>query len=62
MLEQTKTRLAKYLDQEIEIESNATPEEVQSSLSEIFPEVAHAQITADKTGNLCFTVVAGTKG
>ena len=56
------TRVARYLDHEIEIDKNATAEEVQQSLSEIFPEVAHAQITLDRTGNLCFTVVAGTKG
>jgi hypothetical protein len=59
---QTRSRIAKYLDNEIEIGNDATPEEVQSNLAEIFPEVAHAQITEDKEGNLCFTVVAGTKG
>ena len=61
---QTKTvnRVAKYLDHEIDIEPGAKPEEVQSNLAEIFPEVSHAQITEDKEGNLCFTVVAGTKG
>jgi len=59
---QTKNRVAKYLEHEIEIDPSATPEEVQTNLSEIFPEVAHAQITEDKEGNLCFTVVAGTKG
>lgn len=59
---QTRNRVAKYLEHEIEIDPSATPEEVQTNLSEIFPEVAHAQITEDKEGNLCFTVVAGTKG
>ena len=59
---QTRNRIAKYLDHEIEIEPSATPEEVQSNLAEVFPEVAHAEITEDKEGNLCFTVVAGTKG
>lgn len=59
---QTKNRIAKYLEHEIEIGPDATPEEVQSNLAEVFPEIAHAQITEDTQGNICFTVVAGTKG
>jgi hypothetical protein len=58
----TKNRIAKYLDYEVEIGPDATAEEVQSNLSEIFPEVSHAKITQDEQGNICFEVVAGTKG
>jgi len=57
-----RNRVAKYLEHEIEIEPSATPEEVQTNLSEIFPEISHAQITQDQRGNLCFTIIAGTKG
>lgn len=59
---QARNRVAKYLDHEIEIGPDAMPEEVQTNLAEIFPEVAHAQVTVDRQGNICFTVVAGTKG
>jgi len=58
----TKNRVAKYLDYEIEVDPSATPEEVQSNLSEIFPEVSHAKISQDERGNICFEIVAGTKG
>lgn len=57
-----RNRVAKYLEHEIEIDQNASPEEVQTNLAEIFPEISHAQITQDQRGNLCFTVIAGTKG
>lgn len=59
---ETKNRIAKYLDYEVEIGKDETPEEVQSNLSEIFPEVSHAKISQDEQGNICFEVVAGTKG
>jgi len=59
---QTQNRIARYLDHEVRIDQDATPEEVQNNLSEVFPEVAHAKITEDTQGNICFEVVAGTKG
>ena len=59
---ETKNRVAKYLDYELEIDKDATPEDVQSNLSEIFPEVSHAKISQDEQGNICFEVIAGTKG
>lgn len=62
MAVEARNRVAKYLDHEIEIDPGATSEEVQTNLAEIFPEVAHAQVTVDTQGNICFTVVAGTKG
>ena len=62
MSAKTENRVAKYLDHEIEIGKDDSPEDVQASLSEIFPEVSHAQVTTDKQNNVCFVVVAGTKG
>lgn len=62
MVVEARNRVAKYLDHEIEIGRDANPEEVRTNLAEIFPEVSHAQVTIDTQGNICFTVVAGTKG
>ena len=55
-------KLAKYLAHEIIVDSDATIDEVQDAMAEIFPEVAHAECRTDTDGNLTFTVVAGTKG
>ena len=57
-----KVRKAKYLDYEINIGTDETPEEVKANLSEIFPEVAHSEVSQDENGNVLFTVMAGTKG
>lgn len=43
-------------------DANYTPEDIQKSLSEIFPELERATYTEDASGNLTFRVQAGTKG
>lgn len=57
-----RNRIAKYLDHEIEIGENETPEEVKQNLSEIFPEISHAKYTQHPNGMIEFEVTAGTKG
>ena len=57
-----KVRKAKYHDFEITVGENETSDEVKANLSEIFPEISHAEVTVDEQGNMTFTVMAGTKG
>ncbi len=57
-----KNRIAKYLDYEVEVGQEDTPEQVKTNLSEIFPEISHAKYTQHPDGTIEFEVIAGTKG
>ena len=57
-----KVRKAKYQDYEVVIKDGDSVDEVREYLSEIFPEVKHAQAETDGDGNITFTLVAGQKG
>ncbi|OGF44764.1 MAG: hypothetical protein A2536_09460 [Candidatus Firestonebacteria bacterium RIFOXYD2_FULL_39_29] len=57
-----KNRIAKYLDYEVEVGNDETPEQVKTNLSEIFPEISHAKYTQHPDGTIEFEVTAGTKG
>jgi ribulose-5-phosphate 4-epimerase/fuculose-1-phosphate aldolase len=43
-------------------DNNYTPEDIQKSMAEIFPELERATYTQDQNGNITFRVQAGTKG
>ena len=43
-------------------DDNYTPEEIQASMTEIYPELERADYVEDENGNITFRVQAGTKG
>jgi len=57
-----KNRIAKYLDYEVEVGKDETPEQVKTNLSEIFPEISQAKYPQHPDGTIEFEVIAGTKG
>jgi len=54
---------AKYNEQEWPILDGADPEEVRASLETFYPELANADYDVDsESGDITFSVAAGTKG
>ena len=55
--------VAKYNDEQWPIPEGSDPESVQASLETFFPELANATYEVDDaTGDVTFSVAAGTKG
>jgi len=55
--------VARYNENRWPVPEGADPEEVRDSLSTFFPELGNATYEIDEcTGDITFTVAAGTKG